>query len=377
MNYKSQAIDFSNKMEYRTPPYSKRNWGHPWHSLCSYHGKIKPAIAHILVRDFTSPGDIVLDPLCGVGTIPFEACLQGRKGIGNDLSKLAYIVSSAKMNYPTLREAEKTITDLRAVIEDKLNENIDLSQADFGLNKKITDYFETNVLKEILILREYFLSLSTMTRSEIFVFACFLHILHGNRPYALSRTSHPLTPYAPKGEFVYKNVVDHIEKKVILSFNKEPDPNWERGETYNLDYRDLCKVAIPEETIDAIITSPPFSDSLRFYSQNWMRLWLAGWTPEDFKNVDQRFLETQQDTDLSIYIDFFDKCQRLLTGRGKLILHLGKTRNCDMARELEKLSKPFFRTILTANENVQGNEKHGIKDKGGTIEHQYLFLQKR
>ncbi len=107
MNYKSQAIDFSNKMEYRTPPYSKRNWGHPWHSLCSYHGKIKPAIAHILVRDFTSPGDIVLDPLCGVGTIPFEACLQGRKGIGNDLSKLAYIVSSAKMNYPTLREAEK------------------------------------------------------------------------------------------------------------------------------------------------------------------------------------------------------------------------------------------------------------------------------
>ncbi len=33
--------------------------------------------------------------------------------------------------------------------------NIDLSQADFGLNKKITDYFETNVLKEILILREY------------------------------------------------------------------------------------------------------------------------------------------------------------------------------------------------------------------------------
>jgi anti-repressor protein len=25
----------------------------------------------------------------------------------------------------------------------------------------------------------------------------------------------------------------------------------------------------------------------------------------------------------------------------------------------------------------QGNEKHGIKDKGGTIEHQYLFLQKR
>jgi hypothetical protein len=48
-----------------------------------------------------------------------------------------------------------------------------------------------------------------------------------------------------------------------------------------------------------------------------------------------------------------------------------------MANELEKLAKPFFDTVLLTNENVQGNEKHGIKDKGGTIEHQYLFLQNR
>ena len=377
MNYKSKGVDFSKKMEYKVPPYSKRNWGHPWHSLCSYHGKMKPAIAHILVRDFTNPGDIVLDPLCGVGTIPFEACLQGRRCIGNDLSKMAYIVSSAKMNYPTLEEAKKTIADLRAVVKDKQTGDVDLSQADFGLNKKISDYFEINVLKEILILREYFLSLDNMTRGETFSLACFLHVLHGNRPYALSRTSHPLTPYAPRGESIYKNVVDHIEQKVILSFHKEPHPNWERGTAYNLDYRDLHSVAIPEKTVDAIITSPPFSDSLRFYSQNWMRLWLTGWNAEDFKNVDQRFLETQQDTNLNIYIDFFDECHHLLKSGGKLILHLGKTKKCDMANELEKLAKPFFDTVLLTNENVQGNEKHGIKDKGGTIEHQYLFLQNR
>ena len=43
---------------------------------------------------------MVLDPLCGVGTIPFEACLQGRVGIGNDLSELAYIVTKAKVEKP-------------------------------------------------------------------------------------------------------------------------------------------------------------------------------------------------------------------------------------------------------------------------------------
>ena len=67
MNYKSQAIDFSNKMEYRTPP-TQNDWGHPCITLF-LSWKNLPAIAHILVRDFTSSGDIVLDPLCGVGMI--------------------------------------------------------------------------------------------------------------------------------------------------------------------------------------------------------------------------------------------------------------------------------------------------------------------
>ena len=85
MTYKEKAENFLTTMPYKHGEFAGRNWGHPLHSLCSYHGKLKPAIAHILIRDFTHPGDRVLDPLCGVGTIPLEACLQGRFGIGNDL----------------------------------------------------------------------------------------------------------------------------------------------------------------------------------------------------------------------------------------------------------------------------------------------------
>jgi DNA modification methylase len=87
--FRAEAESFIHNMPYHKEPYCGRNWGHPWHSLCSYHGKLKPAIAHFMVEQFTEIGDIVLDPLCGVGTIPFEACLQGRVGIGNDLSEMA------------------------------------------------------------------------------------------------------------------------------------------------------------------------------------------------------------------------------------------------------------------------------------------------
>ena len=98
MTYNEKARLFVNELPYRQGEYAGRNWGHPWHSLCSYHGKLKPAIAHLMIKEFTNPGEIVLDPLCGVGTIPFEACLQGRIGIGNDLSRMAYAITKAKLD---------------------------------------------------------------------------------------------------------------------------------------------------------------------------------------------------------------------------------------------------------------------------------------
>ncbi len=64
------AEDFIDDMPYKKTPYSGRNWGH---SLCSYHGKLKPAIAHFMIERFTQPGETVLDPLCGVGTILFSS----------------------------------------------------------------------------------------------------------------------------------------------------------------------------------------------------------------------------------------------------------------------------------------------------------------
>jgi len=43
---------FKAQLPHQHNPYAKRNWGHSLHSLCSYPGKMKPAIAHHLVKIF-------------------------------------------------------------------------------------------------------------------------------------------------------------------------------------------------------------------------------------------------------------------------------------------------------------------------------------
>lgn len=377
--FKYNAIKFLENMPYKKEPFSRRNWGHTWHSLCSYHGKLKPAIAHFLIKDFTKPGDIILDPLSGVGTIPFEACLQGRIGIGNDLSELAFVVSKAKLEKVSLDDALITLSKLENYIKKNKNtkktDNLINENSDFGFNGKLSTYFHPDTFREIIVARDFFINkLPNISDSEAMVFSAFLHVLHGNRPYALSRTSHPLTPYAPKGEFIYKNVIEHIKAKIIASYKKSDFENYKRGYAIYGDYNSITNL---DNKVDFIICSPPFADSIRFYMQNWMRLWLCGWDKEAFKEAESLFLDTKQKKDFSIYDSFFSMCSRVLKNKGKVILHLGKNDKIDMAKELLKHSKNYFDKVYCGCENVTSIEKHGIKDKGSTIEHQFLFLIKK
>lgn len=376
MDYSEKAKKFVEELPYRQGEYAGRNWGHSWHSLCSYHGKLKPAIAHMLVSEFTEKGDIVLDPLCGVGTIPFEACLQGRIGIGNDLSKMAYAITKAKVEHPKRSDVDKVIVDLDKFIEENKHKYISepLPYSDFGFNGKIPDYFQKDTYSEILAVREYFINKS-LTASEAMVLSCFLHVLHGNRPYALSRNSHPLTPYKPTGEFVYKNVLEHINKKISIAYAKIDVSEIKTGTAFLGDYSLLSNEL--EGKVDCIITSPPFAGSIKFYIQNWMRLWCVGWENSNFKEADNEFLESKQKKSMDIYYDFFNMCYKVLKPKGKVILHLGNSKKCNMADELEARAKEFFDTVYKGAENVENIEKHGIKDKGATFEHQYLFLQKK
>ena len=85
-------------LEWKKEPFSKQNWGNNFHSISSYVGRIKPAFAHWLIKSVSSKGDVVYDPFCGVGTVPLEASIMGRKSIGTDLNPYAYSITKSKLD---------------------------------------------------------------------------------------------------------------------------------------------------------------------------------------------------------------------------------------------------------------------------------------
>jgi DNA modification methylase len=369
----SDAIQaFKTELPYKTEPYQSRGWGHPLHSLCSYQGKLKPAIAHWLIRIFSEPGMVVLDPLGGVGTIAFEACCQGRGAITNDLSPLAYAVATGKVCVPSHAEAEHELGLLAAALAEIELDESDYEAARFGLNGQVPDYYHPRTLDEILKARRYFANLQRPSAAALFVKASLLHVLHGNRPYALSRISHPITPFNPSGPIKYKPLLKHVNARIDAALASQLPQQFVPGTSFHGDFRTLPQKV---RQVDRIITSPPFV-GMRFDRPNWLRMWFCGWNERDFHETSRSFLERQHTQSFDVYREFYRVCRQLLAPGGLMIVHIGGSDEHDMVERLVSLGQEQMRVVDRVEEDVRGGETHGLKDKGLTTTHNFIFLQK-
>lgn len=364
---------FKHLLPHQEYPYNKKNWGHVNHSLCSYQGKLKPSIAHHLVETFVPVNGTFFDPFCGVGTIPFEGALNGRHSYGMDISALAYFVSQAKIGISNYNEAKSYIKQLKQYISTtKLSRDYIVLHGNFGLNKTLGEYYHQDTFSEILLARQFFLTFPPENASQMVVLASMLHILHGNRPYALSRKSHSITPYAPTGDFIYKSVIEKLTKKVIKSFSVKVTDDFIPGKIFLQDSTQPWPDEV--DNLDAIITSPPFFDSTRFYSANWIRLWFSGWEADDFATMPYKYVDEIQKKDMHIYDAIFSQAKERLKGDGVLVFHLGKSKKCDMGAILMQLAAKYFKCKELFSESVAHCNKFGIKDLGTVTDHQYLIL---
>ncbi|MGH9775766.1 MAG: DNA methyltransferase [Candidatus Acidiferrales bacterium] len=365
---------FKSDLPHQQGDFAKRNWGHPLHSLCSYQGKMKPSLAHYLVKTFVPHEGVMLDPFGGVGTIPFEAALRGIKTFSFEISPAALQISRAKLGLPKPEEC----ADLLSALGNYLSAHQPTTEAKTSargirFNGPLSDYFDARTFREILLARQFFMENPPKTASGSLLLASLLHILHGNRPYALSRRSHPITPFAPTGPAEYRSLMEHLREKVGRSFRVDRPPDFAEGRVFHQD----ATAWWPQEVdqVDAIITSPPFFDSTRFYLANWMRLWFCGWDAAEFKSEPLSFVDERQKKGFEVYEPIFRQARERLRPGGVTVLHLGKSRKCDMAKRLGEVAARWFRAADVYVEQVGHCESHGIRDKGTVTAHQFLVLR--
>ena len=349
---------------------ASRHWGHKRHTMCSFPSKMKPALAATLVSLFTRSDSVVLDPLSGSGTLPFEAALQGRYAIGNDLAPLSYAITSAKIVPPTGEQVELVLKSLENYIETTVNE-LSLN----AMEPEIREFYHERTAREILSARAFLNEQSNGFQEGpalLFVTACLAHILHGNRPYALSRRSHNIIPIPPKGPTVYRPVMAALRDKCyrMLSF---PLPNSFRQGRVLLCPADA--ISIGDASVDVVITSPPFLGTTDFLRHNRLRNWLLGWDYQTQVAQREHFLEHQTATEG--YRPILSELHRVLRPQGLLLLHVGIVKTVSMADLLSSLlAEASFRELGRVWEDASQLESHGRTDRGGTHTHGFVVCKR-
>ena len=258
------------------------------HQLSPYFGKIKSSIAGDLVERFSKPGDLVVDPFAGAGTIPLEASIRHRRAFGSDLSPYARILSIAKLAPPPSLEGALSWA------QGALEEAIHLPQPDLRtVPSWVRRFYHPDTLREVLS----FASVCRRPGNE-FLMACLLGILHHQRPGFLSYPSSHLVPYLrdkkfPRHKFPqmygYRDLKPRLVAKVRRSYKRSLSPS--ESLTAYFEQTAVQNLTLPSR-FDALITSPPYMNALDYGRDNRLRLWFI--EPSLIDQVDNDVTQRQQ-----------------------------------------------------------------------------------
>lgn len=94
--------------------------GYASHGLFPYRGKFHPQMIKGLINSMgLKPGDTVLDPMMGSGTVLIEACLMGINSVGYDISPFCHFITKVKLEALALplRPIRPWVSDPRPIFD--------------------------------------------------------------------------------------------------------------------------------------------------------------------------------------------------------------------------------------------------------------------
>lgn len=265
---------------------------HPLHRMMPRVGGFPPSLARYFIAAYSRPGDHVLDPYCGKGTVLFEATKMARRALGGDVAPDAVVATRAKCARVSIAKVANYIQGLDA----------DSCTTVTGVPGNVQLFFRRNTLRQILSVREQILAdmCSSGNRLEVATFVCgvMLGILHGHSRYSLSLPCNQCFAMSPKYVERYANEhrlqrPNRDVRQCLLAKSMELLPHPQRA------FSARVFEAPAEECVEylggtsgqvaLVITSPPYLNRQTYSKDAWLRLWFLN---RDYKEVAKRSLET-------------------------------------------------------------------------------------
>lgn len=246
-------------------------------------------MAKSLILGHTNTGDLVVDPFCGCGVAALEAAANGRRVAAGDWNPYAVVLSKAKLFPPPSLDAANRRLSATWALSRQLREEQDLCKVPTWVQQ----FFHPETLRNALAFRD-----ACVARDDNFLLACFLGVLHHQRPGFLSYPSSHLVPYLRDRQFpreqypeMYeeRDVLSRMQAKINRTFKRQAPPYTESRRILFTDAREFPKL----RQISAVVTSPPYMNELDYVRDNRLRLWFINRSLPDGLELKRRDREAE------------------------------------------------------------------------------------
>lgn len=313
------------------PAYVNEFWtarqrqAHSLHEI-SYRACFKPQLPRFFIERLTRPGDVVYDPFMGRGTTPLEAALLGRVPFGCDVNPLSVLLVRPRLGPPALEQVAARLKE------------IDFADADEAPEDLLV-FYHAETLREICALRKYFrareaagaldavddwvrlVALNRLTGHSKGFFSVYTLPPNQATSVVAQRKINEKRNQAPDR----RHVPDIILKKsrALLS---ECDAATRAtlatvaGRARLLTRPAAGTPALAADSVDLVVTSPPFLDVVQYATDNWLRCWFVGIDPKTVQLTVPKQLERWQEAMTGV----FHELHRVLKPGGHVAFEVGE-----------------------------------------------------
>jgi len=275
-----QSIDWS---------FTTDDTGFLTHDLHPYPAKFIPQIPGHCIAQLSMPGELVLDPFGGSGTTALEAVRLGRRALSIDANAVGTLIGRVK----TCNIDQATARELHALRSALATRLLALPNADtlYTENYKfipeipnIEKWFPMTSRGELAAIKARISEIDNDKARDIAQLALSRIVLAAS--FQDSETRYSSKPrIIPQGETFKRFLValDDIIKNIVKT---QAIIRYGVCEFITADTRELSRSIRPPDSVDLIVTSPPYGNANDYHLYHRFRLLWLGYDPRQFGKIE-------------------------------------------------------------------------------------------
>lgn len=302
--------------------FTSANTRYLTHDLHPYPAKFPPQIPAHLIAALSMPGDVIMDPFGGSGTTAVEAVRLRRTAISIDANPLSTLVGKTKVAFLDIK-AEEELDSLETILNGHILEAgsdvegwaerlLDLYSQHVPDIPNFDKWFCASAAAELALIKHLIISATTSLVAQDAAWVAFSRIItrvsnqDSETRYVASKDDVPIG-FTLKA---FKQSLQAVKAKLITSRSATRGAS---ADFLQADSRHSVNELVQPDSVDLIVTSPPYPNATDYHLYHRFRLFWLGFDPRKFGAIEiGSHLKHQRKN--SDFVEYEEEMSQVLAG---------------------------------------------------------------